>query len=266
MNTSKIQLVYFSPTETTAKIVESIAEGIKAETDSSIDLTGPISSSNLPEPLSGDLTILGAPVYGGRIPTEAVQRLSRLRGDGKPAVVVVVYGNREFEDALLELRDTALECGFTPVAGGAFIGEHSFSSGTTPIAAGRPDSRDAQVAREFGSSIKEKLKGFSNLEDIPLLEVPGASPYKPWVTPKDISPATDETLCTLCKTCEASCPVGAVHVQDGVATNKSICILCSACVKKCPTAARTWQNDWAESASSWLVRNCYKRKEPEFYL
>ena len=81
-------------------------------------------------------------MYGGRLPADAVKRLSNLKGHNTPAVIVVVYGNREYEDALLELNDLAIEAGFKPVAAGAFIGEHSYSNKDSPIAHGRPDEKD----------------------------------------------------------------------------------------------------------------------------
>lgn len=67
----------------------------------------------------------------------------------------VMYGNREYEDALLELNNIVVEAGFQPVAGGAFIDEHSFENDSTPIAKGRPDIKDLQKATEFGRTIRK---------------------------------------------------------------------------------------------------------------
>ena len=52
----------------------------------------------------------------------------------------MTYGNRDYEDALVELYDLALSLGLTPFAAGAFIGEHSYSTPEMPVAEGRPDS------------------------------------------------------------------------------------------------------------------------------
>ena len=49
------------------------------------------------------LSIIGVPVYGGRVPVEAISRLQRLKANNTPAVIVVVYGNRDYNDAILEL-------------------------------------------------------------------------------------------------------------------------------------------------------------------
>lgn len=151
-NNSSVCVVYYSPTHTSGKIAKAIAEGLAAETCQLIDLT----TDNRTEPIyvQADWLILAAPVYGGRIPVSAMERFKRLkmtRTDGAPtkAVVAVVYGNRDYDDALLELCNEAEALGFPPVAGGAFIGEHSFSRPEMPTAQNRPDANDLQIARHF---------------------------------------------------------------------------------------------------------------------
>jgi hypothetical protein len=44
-------------------------------------------------------------VYAGRISADAKFRLQRIKANNTQAVIVVMYGNREYEDALLELND-----------------------------------------------------------------------------------------------------------------------------------------------------------------
>ena len=128
MNIPSITLIYFSPTGTTKTIVEEIAHGIHAERVEVIDCTKPSIRAEKPLTFRDELVILGAPVYSGRIPTEAADYFKTLSAQKTPAVLVAVYGNRAYEDALKELHDIAINAGFLPVAGGAFIGEHSFSS------------------------------------------------------------------------------------------------------------------------------------------
>ena len=125
MNISSVKLVYFSPTKTTQKVLEAIANGVGNKNVEHINLTSPNSKTKIFADFIDELVILGAPVYAGRLPEEAARRISRLKGNNTPAVVVVVYGNREYEDALLELKDLAVTSGLVPIAGGAFIGEHS---------------------------------------------------------------------------------------------------------------------------------------------
>lgn len=79
--------------------------GRRMETDLTLDeQTSPIE-------MNGELCVIAVPVYGGRVAATALQRLQRLKGNGSPAILVVVYGNRDYEDALLELRNTAVQLG-----------------------------------------------------------------------------------------------------------------------------------------------------------
>ncbi len=64
-----------------------------------------------PEPDRDDVVLFAAPVYGGRLPAMAAERFRRIRGAGQKCVAVVVYGNRDYEDALLELHDILSETG-----------------------------------------------------------------------------------------------------------------------------------------------------------
>ena len=266
MDIRSIKPVFFSPTETTAKIVIKIVQGITPDIITGINLTPPGAKNQDFGQLKDELTVIGTPVYAGRVPPEAVRRLRRIKGNNTPAVVVVVYGNRDFEDALLELRDIATELGFRPIAGGAFIGEHSYSNETTQIAVGRPDDQDMEAAKRFGELIKGKIGEVHTLDDIPALHVPGNFPYKKWVERDAMAPVTVESLCTLCAECVAACPTAAITVADSVVTAENECIRCCGCIKKCPTGARKWENAWIDQVRKWLNENCRQRKEPQIYL
>lgn len=106
---------------------------------------------------AGAVAVIAAPVYGGHVAPTAAKRLETLRGSGTPAVVIAVYGNRAFEKAAAELAALAARQGFVPVAAAAFVGEHSYSTPETPVAAGRPDAQDLARAAEFGAAVRKKL-------------------------------------------------------------------------------------------------------------
>jgi ferredoxin len=216
--------------------------------------------------LHDGLALFGAPVYGGRIPPLAAGRLRQVKGGHTPAVVVVVYGNRAYEDALLELRDLATDVGFAPIAGAAFVGEHSFSTEAMPVARGRPDRRDQLQAAEFGRMIWDKARGLHTLDEVSPLYVPGEFPYREWEQPRGVSPGTDGTLCTLCGACATVCPTAAVHIQDVVLTDTGACIWCCACVRACPTSARVMEHPRILRSMRWLSEHCAERREPEMYL
>lgn len=262
----RVTLAYFSPTRTTRAVLEAIARGMGAETIDHIDLTPREAASVALPALDAAPVLLGAPVYAGRLPAVAARRLRRLQGRGTPAVVVVVYGNRAFDDALLELSDLAEERGFVPVAAGAFIGEHSYATEATPIAVGRPDARDVAKARAFGRAIANKLAAVDGVGDLGPLHVPGHRPYRQGGEPSEIAPVVDMGLCILCGRCAEACPVAAIVVDEDVAIDGAACILCCACVKVCPTGACVMENGRVRGLAQWLAREHAERKEPETFL
>lgn len=266
MNINSANLIYFSPTGTTRKVMEAITQGTKIATVEHVDLTPPNARMQKIAKMHDELAIIGSPVYGGRLPADAISGLQRLRGNDTPAAIVVVYGNRAYEDALLELRNLVMEAGFKPIAAAAFIGEHSYSSNTMPIAVGRPDEKDLGKAKEFGNIINEKLRNILTLDEMSPIRVPGNFPYKEIKMLSGISPITQETLCERCETCASVCPTAAITVRDTVMTEPNLCIRCCACVKTCHTGARIMEDPRIIQAAKQLSINCHKRKEPETYL
>ena len=132
---------------------------------------------------SGETVVLGAPVYAGRVAPEAVRRLKRIQvaaGASIPAVITVTYGNRDYEDALVEFYDLALSLGLTPFAAGAFIGEHSYSTPAMPIAEGRPDSMDLADASIFGGECARKLESPGAFAPF---HIKGRPPLRPHIPP-----------------------------------------------------------------------------------
>ena len=268
MKLNTVKLVYFSPTRTTTQILESIADSLGAETVQHLDLTLPEADTSRFEEIRDDFVVLGAPVYEGRVAKTAVSRLQRLRADKIPAAVVVVYGNRAFEDALLELSDLAENLGFIPIAGGAFIGEHSFATENRPIANGRPDSSDIVKARDFGTKIRSKMENLESIDDVSRVAVPGNIPYidRDRSALADKAAKTLEEKCTLCGDCESLCPVGAITVGDAVVTDELACILCNACVKNCPAGARVIDDSMINKIVDWVSKHSQARQEPEIFM
>lgn len=196
----------------------------------------------------------------------AVKRLAAIQGSSTPAVIVVTYGNREFEDALVELRDIAEKAAFKPLAACTFIGEHSFSGSETPIAAERPDSDDLVTAEKFGSKIIEKLLSVEDFASFTSLDIPGDFPYKEGGGSLPFSPTVIEADCTECETCIPTCPAGAISLDPGIAVDKNLCIFCCACIKICPEGAMIIDAAPIKAKRQWLYENCAERKEPELYL
>jgi ferredoxin len=264
MDADTASLIYFSPTHTTRAVLQGIAAGLQAASIEHIDLTPP-DALHRPATTSHRLALIGSPVYGGRVPADMRTRLLRLKGDGAPAVVVVVYGNRAYEDALLELRDLATEAGFRPVAAGAFIGEHSFSQAAMPIAVGRPDAADLAKAEAFGRQLRALVDRLSLSTAAPI-RVPGNFPYKEGSSLSNVCPDRDMALCTRCGDCVPACPTGAITLGDTAHTDAALCIRCCACVRACPAGALNLGHARIMQFRQYLTTNCAARREPETYL
>ena len=257
-------LVTFSPTGGAEHIGECIARGISEAGFDHIDLTPVAAADSTPRIVSGDVAVIAVPVYYGRVPDTAARRLRRLRGCSTPAVLVVVYGNRAYEDALAELRDIAVEIGFEPVAAAAFVAEHSFSTAAAPLASGRPDVIDLERAVNFGKMVREKLDRVEESETPITLEIPGNRPYRDKPDRAPATPRTDPEVCDLCGQCADSCPTAAISVADEVMTDPEACILCCACAKVCPVDAKVITREASIKFCERLKAS--GRKEPVLFI
>lgn len=263
---SSTTCIVYSPTRTTHRIVVAIAEGLGTRITTYVDLTRRRTDAVKVTVAAHDLAVFGVPVYAGRVALTAVDRLQCIRGQETPALLVVVYGNRAYEDALLELADLVSVSGFVPIAAAAFVGEHSYSTEANPIAVGRPDERDLGQAAAFGQAVRALLQCAGSVHALDRLTPPGNRPYRRGMRPWGASPATLADLCTLCGLCADVCPVGAITVGQSVETDGWACTLCSACIKVCPTGARVMADEDVLRTARWLATEHSTRKEPELYL
>jgi len=266
MNIHSVKQVYFSPTGTTKTVMSAIVRGINSENTEIIDITTPKGREQSVETAEDDLLIIGVPVYMGRVPALIIDWLNTIRAHQTPMVCVVMYGNRVYEDALLELKNIGTKCGAISIAGGAYIGEHSFSSDKIPTAAGRPDTNDLHHAEEFGRKIREKLQAVTAVSEISTVEVPGEFPYrsdsKLWVV--DFIAVNDD--CSDCGLCAEQCPAGAIDSKNSSKIKPEKCISCCACIKSCPMHARSIKPGLVLDASVRLHTLYSEPKMPEYYL
>lgn len=257
-----LNLIYYSPTGTTQKIVREIGANLGLTDISEYNIAETIIDST---PIKKNcLTIIGLPVYSGRLPLPAIDLLKKIQSHQSPVVIVVVYGNRDYDDSLLELQDITHNCGFNSIAGAAFIGEHSYSSDEKPIAKNRPDKQDLEKCKEFAKLITKKTKQLNKLK---ALTIPGNYPYQERKQlPNTIHPETDHERCDLCGICADVCPTDAINIEDLVITDGELCTLCCACVKYCPENARVFENPLINEIRERLFTNCSTRKEPLFFV
>ena len=252
MERKKVWAVYFSATDTTKKTVLTIADEaarlLGAERED-YDFTLPGMRENGFAAGKDDLVIFGTPVYAGRVPNVLLKYLATIQGNGALAVPVVLFGNRNFDDGLIELRDILENTGFHTVAAAAFVGEHSFSK---TLAAGRPDADDMKEALAFAGKIAEKVKGLPDGEAPAPVEVEGVPhPYRGYYQPRDRKGVSIDIrkvkslvsdACDDCKICADVCPMGSIS-HENVRDYTGICIKCGACIKKCPKQARYYEDE-----------------------
>ena len=252
--------IFFSPTGTSAKVGKAIAKGMGFDDVKVTDLTCDESTDLVS--VSHEVAIIAVPVYGGRVAPLAMKRLQRLQAEHAPVVLVAVYGNRDYEDALVELRDFAVEKGFTPLSAGAFIGEHSFSTEQYPVAVGRPDQDDLNLAIQLGADSVKKLQA-GTIDSIGNFFIKGNRPYKSLKASAPVSPVSNER-CNGCATCLDVCPTHAISIDEAgqVVTVAEKCIKCCACVKVCPEGARIFDTPF----SAFLHQNCSARRAPEIFI
>ncbi len=266
METQQLTLVYFSPTNTTRTILEEIAKGLGREMTTVIDMTPPQNRKKEVYKLTTGPVLMGAPVHAGRLPKDAADCFKRIQASGNPAILTVLYGNREFEDALLELKNIAIECGLRPVAAGAFIGEHSYSSKKYPIAQSRPDSADLKIAFSFGQQITDLIGKGEPQEKTGSIQVPGNFPYREGMG-RGASPCIEVSeACDDCGICLSVCPKQAINAIDHYSVIAERCIFCCSCIKSCPLEARVIKEGPIHEKAKWLHENYSKRKEPELFF
>jgi flavodoxin len=122
MNLANTKLAYFSPTGTTRAAVQGIARGIDPQTIAHVDFTSPGARQRPLRTSDSELLVVGVPVYMGRVPDLLTKWMTAIEAHQTPTVCVVVYGNRAYENALLELKDIVTSRGCIPIAGAAYIG------------------------------------------------------------------------------------------------------------------------------------------------
>ena len=119
--------VYFSPTGNTARIVTHIANILCAKLGTTIDVIDYTLPHNREAGLNftkDDLVIWGTPVYAGRTPNKLLYYIRCAKGNGALAVPVAVFGNRNYDDCLLELQKELEKNSFHTIAGAAFVSAH----------------------------------------------------------------------------------------------------------------------------------------------
>lgn len=266
MKVKSQKYLYFSPTGTTKVIVQAVMRGINQGGAELIDITRPNARKSTLHTSENELLVVAVPVYMGRVPALLNEWLRVIKAYNTPAVCIVVYGNRVYDDALLELSDILNKCGCKTIAGAAFIGEHSFSSPEIPASEGRPDTNDIRSAETFGRKISEKLFSIAPADNIADIKLPGIYPYRGITELWSVDFLAISSACTQCGICVEGCPVGAIDSENSNVIDIEKCITCCACIKNCPQNARTMKDGPVKDAAIRINKLYPERKDPEFFL
>ena len=253
MKIKTVWAVYFSGTGTTQKVATTLAKAVAQDLGAEYKETNFNSPASRKEALAftaDDLVVLGTPVYAGRVPNLIMPYIKdMIHGNGALAVPVVLYGNRNFDDGLMELRNLTRDNGFHPIAAAAIVGEHSFSK---TLGAGRPDADDVALVAELAAKTVAKVQALAEAP-AEAVAVEGCDPIRPYYTPRDrngepikdflkAKPVTDPGKCVKCGLCARLCPMGSIDPAD-VSNVAGKCIKCCACVKKCPMGAKYFDHE-----------------------
>ena len=271
MTIKTVWAAYFSATDTTKKVVSRIAARLAEQTGAALqtyDFTLP-GARKEPKAFTGeDLVVFGTPVYAGRVPNLLIKYVASMQGNCAPAVPAICYGNRSYDDALMELRNTLAAGGFQPVAGAAFSCQHAFSQTQN---AGRPDISDLTIAGGFADSVARKLRA----GDLSPVTVKGNDPVGPYYTPRDrhgtpinilkVVPKTSDA-CTRCGLCARQCPLGSIDPEDETKMTGK-CMKCNRCVKHCPVGAKFFDDpNYLYHKTELEDQFSWPRKSPELFL
>ena len=246
----KTYKIIFSPTGGTERVADAITKNWQEP--EVIDL----SKSNFNTTLEADsLALISMPSFGGLAPQLALDRLAKINANNAKCAIVAVYGNRAYDDTLIQMKDYAEKTGFQVIAAVSAVAEHSIIHA---YAANRPDAKDCDQLCGFGAQIFEKAKAEAGS-----ISVPGNKPYKnagSAMVPKA------SASCTTCGLCAKSCPAGAIDLVNPRVSDKTKCIGCMRCVSICPAKARSVNPVMTKIAALAIKKACSEVKQNELFI
>lgn len=258
----KATAVYFSPTGGSAKCAASIAKAIDADANE-IDTTVYKASTKKVTFDKNELVVFCAPVYAGRMYKGALERLKDFEGRNTPCVITVSYGNRHYDDALLEFSDFVKKRGFVPIAGAALIARHTFGE----IQTDRPNEDDLLENKLFANRVFDMLNKVDEGE-FSEITLPGNRPYidgeKGGGGGTRHRPTTNDA-CIMCGLCTKQCPEGAI-AADNKTIDNALCISCFRCIRNCPVQAKECKTEAYLKFAAEFTEKLSKRRENEYFI
>lgn len=244
--------IVFSPTGGTQKVAQIMVERWNKEAII-IDLSDAKKNFANCRISEQDMVLIAMPSYGGRAPSVAIERLKQIVGNGAKCTLVCVYGNRAYEDTIVEMEDAAKKSGFQVIAAVAAVAEHSIMP---QYAASRPDASDRKQLENFADQIAEKTEENT-------FTIPGNRPYKK-AGGAGLVPKPGKS-CIKCGLCAEKCPVQAIDTNNYMSDSKK-CVSCMRCVKQCPSNARRVNGVMVSVAAMAIKGVCTVRKDNELFI
>ena len=251
----KIYALYFSPTGGTKRVLDILISAWDCEKEY-IDLSDRNNASINIFFASNDICVVAVPSFSGRVPQFIIPKLRKIQGKGIKAMLVTAYGNRAFDDTLLELKETMESSGFLCNCAVAAVTRHSV---LPKYGEGRPDSADVEELKQFSVKCKESIeKSFSTVI------VPGNKPYRKYVS-IPIYPKGNKQ-CINCGMCYRRCPVHAIPCENYKVCDASKCISCLQCVSVCPKKSRQVNSVILKIAELKMWKLCSQSKMNKLYI
>lgn len=274
MKINQVIAVYYSATGNTREVVLRIGKQLAQALGVPFGeccYTSPESREKHYSFSSEDLVLFATPVYAGRVPNKMLPFVEGgFTGGDALAVPMVIFGNRNFDNGLIELRNLLEANGFHTIAAAAIATSHVFSDAIAP---GRPDEADWEILTHFASQVALKVQSLTELPEI--IQVPGDNPPLKYYTPLGVDgkptvflkakPQTIAEWCDGCQICVEACPMAAISAEDPTQV-PGTCIKCQACIKVCPTKAKYFDDEAFLSHVKMLEQNYTVRKEPQVFI
>lgn len=242
-------VAFFSATNTTRTLVRHIASKTGLATKKEYNITKSEGNNGVVTFTPSDLFIVGVPSYAGRIPQISISALNNFKGKNTPAIIVCTYGNRDYDDTLLELKDILVSNGFCIISAGAFVAQHSIFP---KVGFNRPNEQDNIDTDTFTLESIRLLAETESINDLKEIQVKGNYPYKE-IGNIPLHP-TGNRKCDECGTCIHLCPTNAIPKDNPRKTDKGKCISCARCIAVCPQNARAFRGLIYKIASSKFVK------------
>lgn len=262
----KLYKIYFSPTGGTKKCIDLLSRAWNCE-KKDINLLDKEAMKENYVFSEEDVCIIAVPSFGGRVPAPALEQIGKMSGQKAKTILMAVYGNRDYDDTLLELREAAEGAGFCSCAAVAAVAEHSIMH---QYGTGRPDSEDEKELIQFAEKIREQVEKTKNIRKDDtraaeyVLNVPGNRPYREY-NGVPFQPKADKR-CNKCGICAKSCPTDAILPENPSSLNKDKCISCLHCIAVCPHHARSLNPLLLAVGTKKMKKECSGRKENHLYL